>query len=142
MSESIEKNLSAAAGEYLVLGELLKRSNMAFLAQGPTQRGWDIIIVDKCNRQFKKIQVKAIDWPCSKNNAINLTTPFEFDYLVIVLLQRNKQRSRFFILTKEDAKQYLSKKNNKRKDKKQTITISNKNLKDLGKKEDNWKILT
>ena len=125
-----------------MLGELLKRSNMAFLAQGPTQRGWDIIVIDKCNRQFKKIQVKAIDWPCSKNNAINLTTPLEFDYLVIVVLQRNVQRSQFLILTKEDAERYLSKKNNERKDKKQTITISNKRLKDLKTKKDNWKILT
>lgn len=138
MSESIDKSLSAAAGEYLVLGELLKRGNLAFLAQGPTQPDWDILVVTNCTN--RRVQVKTVDWPCSKNKAANFRFPLEFDYVVIVLLQRNKKRSRFFLLKKDEIEQHLSVPNPSRKGGQRTLTISDAKLKELKSNEDNWEM--
>lgn len=59
-------SVSAAVGEYLVLGELLKRNIEAYLAHGEIQKGWDIVIVT--NESTKRVQVKTIDWPNSKRS--------------------------------------------------------------------------
>ena len=133
--------INAAAGEYLVLGELLKRGKEAFLAQGPTQKGWDIIIVsnsEQCN-QNRKIQVKTIDWP--ERDSVQINQSRDFDFLVIVLLDKAKQRSRFLILDKENIEQYLSKENPCRTDRNRTMNINNKKLEQLHGFEDNWDLL-
>lgn len=137
---SIDRNFSAAAGEYLVLGELLKRQHQAYLALGPTQPDWDIVIFGGSNPV--KIQVKAIDWPCSKNKAVNVKPPIRFNYLVIVLLERQNSRSRYLILSKREVEEHLSKENLKRKDPKRTITISKTTLEKNEKNwEDKWDVL-
>ena len=99
----------AAAGEFLVLGELLRRHIEAYLAQGPTQPGWDILI--RQNGAFKKVQVKTIDWP--RHTAVNITPSTVsghdaesdetqcFDVMVVVLLQKDSTHSRFLFLTPE-----------------------------------------
>ena len=69
---SMSKNaptLHAAAGEHLVLGELLRLGIEAYLAQGSTQPGWDILT--RQNGAFKMVQVKTIDWP--ENRAVNIS---------------------------------------------------------------------
>ena len=135
MSDS--RSIHAAAGEYLVLGELLKREKMAFLAQGPTQRGWDIVIVadhKQCG-QDKKIQVKTIDWPNWRAVQINMSS--DFDALVIVLLNRNQNRSRFLIFDKKDIEEHLSEKKLHRANR--TMTISDQKFEELKDRyEDNW----
>ena len=135
------RSIHAAAGEYLVLGELLKRGKEAYLAQGPTQKGWDVIITadsEQCS-QNKRIQVKTIDWPTRRPVQINPSNGF--DFLVVVLLNKANQRSRFLIFDKEDIEPYLSKKNPKRINR--TMNISNRRLSQLsgGGFEDNWNLL-
>ena len=135
MSESLDKALSGPAGEHLVLGELLKRGHAAFLALGKTQSDWDIIIMRDTGD--KLVQVKAVDWPCSKNHAAKFShkPPFYFDYLVIVLLRRDMERSQFFLFTKDKAESLVAGKEEK------TITISGTMLKREAVHEDNWAIL-
>ena len=140
MSDS--RSIHAAAGEYLVLGELLKREKMAFLAQGPTQGGWDIVIVSdhkQCG-QDKRIQVKTIDWPNRKAVQINMSN--DFDSLVIVLLDKGKQKSRFLIFDKQDIERHLSKENPSRKGRERTMNIGVRKFDELkGQHEDNWDLL-
>ncbi len=59
----------AAAGEYLVPGELLRRDIEAYLAQGPAQSGWDILTRQKDT--FRHVQVKTIAWPSQR--AVNIS---------------------------------------------------------------------
>jgi len=61
------RSVSAAIGEYLVLGELLKRGAEAYLAHGKTQKDWDVVLVH--SDRPKRVQVKTIDWP--KQLAVN-----------------------------------------------------------------------
>ena len=136
-----KKSIHAAAGEYLVLGELLRRGRMAFLAQGPTQIGWDIIIVpdsEQCDHN-KKIQIKTIDWPC--RNAVQINLNNNFDFLVVVLLNREDRMSRFLICTKEDIEPHLSPENSCRGDKNRTLNITKDRLTALCTYEDNWDLL-
>jgi hypothetical protein len=58
------RSVSAAIGEHLVLGELLKRGAEAYLAHGETQKGWDIVLVHRGSPL--RVQVKTIDWPTHK----------------------------------------------------------------------------
>ena len=139
---SDNRSIHAAAGEYLVLGELLKREKMAFLAQGPTQIGWDIVIVADHNQcgQNKKIQVKTIDWP--NRGAVQINMSNDFDSLVIVLLDKEKPRSRFLIFDKRDIEGHLSEENQHRTDPNRTMTISDQKLDELkDQHEDNWDLL-
>ena len=114
---SMSKNaptLHAAAGEHLVLGELLRHGIEAYLAQGSTQPGWDILT--RQNGAFKMVQVKTIDWP--GNAAVNISpstvrdkhhAQFDqtqcFDVMVVVLLCKNMPRSRFLFLTPEEVRE-------------------------------------
>ena len=140
---SDNRSIHAAAGEYLVLGELLKLEKMAFLAQGPTQIGWDIVIVADHNQcgQNKKIQVKTIDWPNRKAVQINMSN--DFDSLVIVLLDKGKQKSRFLIFyEKQDIEGHLSEENPSRTDPNRTMYISDQKLDELkDQHEDKWDLL-
>ncbi|MGZ2747196.1 hypothetical protein [Burkholderia stagnalis] len=87
------RSVSAAIGEHLVLGELLKRNIEAYLAHGETQKGWDVVIVT--NESTRRVQVKTIDWP--NQMAVNGKFSDGFDYLIVVLLDRPNPRSRFFV---------------------------------------------
>lgn len=41
----IEKSVQGTIGESLILTELLKRGHEAYIAHGPTQKGWDTAII-------------------------------------------------------------------------------------------------
>ena len=139
---ALNQNLSAPAGEHLVLGELLKRGYRAFLAQGPSQPGWDIIVVDEeQDKRPVKIQVKTIDWPLTYTVNVPEKSLCQFDFMVVVLLQRRKCRSRFLIFTRTDVKSILSMPNPNRADKSRTFNIGqnweNVSCK-IKRKEDQW----
>ena len=42
----LDKSVKCAIGESLVLAELLKREHEAYIAHGPTQKGWDIAVLE------------------------------------------------------------------------------------------------
>lgn len=132
------RSVSAAIGEYLVLGELLKRNIEAYLAHGETQKGWDVVICT--NESTKRVQVKTIDWP--KQQAVNGRFADDFNYLVVVLLDRQNPRSRFFVFDHEELDALLSSPNLERRDRNRTLTMSKKSIASSMKlHEDNWKIL-
>ena len=128
-----DRTFHAAAGEHLVLGELLKRHVDAFLTNGRTQKGWDILVVEPCG--FKKVQVKAIDWP--KSTPVNVSSAMGFDAMVVVLLQTSKKRSRFLILTAEEVQGHWTTPKPGRTDNNCTMTVP-KNLRGFGCHEDRW----
>jgi hypothetical protein len=132
------RSVSAAIGEYLVLGELLKRGSEAYLAHGETQKGWDLVIVRESAP--KRVQVKTIDWPSQQ--AVNGNLTDGFDFLVVVLLDRTNARSRFFVFPINVLDALISAPNNKRTGGKRTLTMSKKSMSEkLSAYEDNWSIL-
>lgn len=132
------RSVSAAIGEYLVLGELLKRNIEAYLAHGETQKGWDVVIVT--NESTRRVQVKTIDWP--NQLAVNGNFAGGFDYLVVVLLDRLNPRSRFFVFEHGELDVFLSAPNELRAGGKRTLTMSQKSMDSrLKLHEDNWKTL-
>ena len=135
MPES-DRMFHAAAGEHLVLGELLKRHIEAYLAQGPTQQGWDILVPESCGRT--KVQVKAIDWP--KSRPVNVNSALGFDVMVVVLLQRECARSRFLVLTAEEVERHWAIPKPSRRDRQCTMTIP-KDLRGFECHEDRWEKL-
>lgn len=124
-----------------MLGELLRKEISAYLAQGPTQKGWDIIF--KNGKALKTVQVKTINWP--KEKAVNGNLTSGFDFLVVVLLNVAQQHPRYLIFKVNEVESYLSKVNPNRKGKgKRTLTVSNKKLSENGtlkKFENNWRIM-
>lgn len=139
MSES--RSYSTAAGEHLVLGQLLRLGVGAYLAQGPTQKGWDIIF--ERGNSLKTVQVKTISWP--KEKAVNGKLTSGFDYLVVVLLDKDEKHPRHLVFEVSEIEQYLSKENADRKSKgHRTLTVSDKSLKQGGKLRDfesNWRVM-
>jgi hypothetical protein len=135
------RSYSTAAGEHMVLGQLLRKGANAYLAQGPTQKGWDIILIQ--NHKPRTVQVKTISWPKEKAVDGNLTSGF--DFLVAVLLDKKNPHPRYLIFKADEVKKHLSKANPKRKDKrKRTLTVSSKKLKEGGTLtdyENNWKVM-
>lgn len=132
------RSVSAAIGEYLVLGELLKRNVEAYLAHGETQKGWDVVIMT--GDRIKRVQVKTIDWPTQL--AVNGKFTKGFDYLVVVLLDREKPRSRFFIFEPTELNELISKPNESRVGGNRTLTMSQRSISGhLKEHEDNWNIL-
>jgi hypothetical protein len=132
------RSVSAAIGEYLVLGELLKRNVEAYLAHGETQKGWDLVVV--ADESTKRVQVKTIDWP--NQYAVNGNFTDGFDYLVVVLLDRRNPRSRFFVFPHQELDSILSAPNESRTGGKRTLTMSKIALTSrLALNEDNWKLL-
>jgi len=130
---AVSGSTSTAIGEYLVLGEILKRDLEAYLAHGNTQKGWDIAVVKK--NGTKRIQVKTINWPVSK--AVNGDFS-SFDFLVVVLLNNSHPRSRFFVLTQKEIEPLLSPPNINRKNNKRTIAFSEKFIERNKRFEDAW----
>lgn len=132
------RSLSAATGEYLVLGELLKRGAEAYLAHGETQKGWDIVIVHDTG--LRRVQVKTIDWP--NQLAVNGTLTSGFDFLVVVLLDRKNQRSRFFVFSAQKLGTLISAENPNRAGGKRTLTMSKRAITaQLKSHEDDWPVL-
>ena len=132
------RSVSAAIGEYLVLGELLKRGIEAYLAHGETQKGWDVVIFT--NESTKRVQVKTIDWP--NQHAVNGNFTDGFDYLVVVLLDKLNPRSRFFVFKLEELEVLLSAPNKQRLGGKRTLTMSKKTMDSRVKlHEDCWQVL-
>lgn len=132
------RSVSAAIGEYLVLGELLKRNVEAYLAHGETQKGWDLVIVRDMGA--KRVQVKTIDWP--NQLAVNGNLTEGFDYLVVVLLDRRNPRSRFFVFSCHELDDLISAPNANRSGGKRTLTMSQKSMTGrIQNYEDNWDIL-
>lgn len=124
-------SIHCAIGEYAVLAELLRQGFDAYLAHGPSQKEWDIMVMS--NPNIKRIQVKTISW--LEKSAVNGNfESLNYDYLIIVLLNKDKDNTIskpmiYLILSKSEAMEICSKRNNKRKDGKQTITVS-KNFRD------------
>lgn len=132
------RSVSAAIGEYLVLGELLKRGSEAYLAHGETQKGWDLVIVHEISP--KRVQVKTIDWP--NQAAVNGNLTEGFDFLVVVLLDRANPRSRFFIFPVGEMDSLISAPNKNRAGGKRTLTMSKKSMETkFFVYEDSWNIL-
>ena len=132
------RSVSAATGEHLVLGELLKRGAEAYLAHGETQKGWDIVLVK--DGGAKRVQVKTINWP--RQHAVNGKLTDRFDFLVVVLLDREKPRSRFFVFPAQILDPLLSTPNEERKSGNRTLTMSKRAVTGaLSQYEDNWHVL-
>ena len=134
----ISSSVSAATGEYLVLGEMLKRGYEAYLAHGETQKGWDLVILQKSI--LLRVQVKTIDWP--RILAVNGKLTDGFDFMVVVLLDRSNSRSRFFIFPVNILPTFISSENPSRGDGNRTLTMSVKSIDGhLAPFEDAWDLL-
>lgn len=125
---------TAAAGEYLVLGELLRNRKEAYLAQGSVQPDWDIICIE--NNNIIRIQVKTIDWP--NQTAVNIDDRSKYDRIVVVLLDREETAPTYYIFSKDEIDLFLSKKNPSRKTHKRTITFGKNAKSKYCKYQSNW----
>ena len=113
------KSLSGPAGEHLVLGELLRRGHEAYLAQGETQKGWDIVLLKETGKNIR-IQVKSIDWP--NEAAINGKFESGFDLLVAVLHDR-ANTVRYLIIPQPELEPLISAPNRNRDGGQRTLTV-------------------
>lgn len=141
MSSNLSKSVTCAIGEYLALAELLKRGHEAFIAQGPTQEGWDVAVIIR-DGEFERVirvQVKTIDWPKNNRRTVTLSNALAFDYLVVVLLDLEKAHSRYLILSKSEIDALASPENPDRNNKSRSWYIA-KNFSelDVGVHEDKW----
>ena len=135
-----------AIGEYYSLCELLLAGKEAYLANGATQKGWDILVLE--NNKTIRIQVKCIDWKAKGQSAIKgMFYNKEFDYLVIVVLNLKDVKFTPFIFEHKKLKEknnnerntlidekghlYFSKRNDKKPTEKQTIAISTLKKEDI-----------
>lgn len=119
MNTDLSKSVTCAIGEYLALAKLLKDGHEAFIAQGPTQQGWDIAVITRTEELEKitRVQVKTIDWPREKRRTVTLSNEMAFDYLIVILLDRTKPHSRYLVLSKSEIDALASKENPDRKGK-------------------------
>ena len=136
-----KQSFSGAAGEHLVLGELLRQGYEAYLAHGKTQKGWDIVSLNESGKNIR-IQVKSIDWP----NELAVNGKFEsgFDVLVVVLHNREGY-PRYLIIPQNELESIISELNLERKGIQRTLTVG-KNFekhaeKNLAKYENNWQYI-
>lgn len=132
---SLDKSTIAAIGEYMVLAELLQRGYKAYLAHGPTNKGWDILV--EGDNMFIKLQVKTTT---KATITISPASRIGSDYTIIVLLGIPSQvdtqsNNRYLILSRKEVEKSISQKEEKRKDNNRTLTV-NKILKDAY--EDKW----
>ncbi|MBM3576039.1 MAG: hypothetical protein FJX39_10070 [Alphaproteobacteria bacterium] len=113
MSSDLSKSVTCAIGEYLALAELLKRGHEAFIAQGPTQKGWDVAIIRTHGESERviRVQVKTIDWPKNNRRTVTVSNALAFDYLIVVLLDLVKAHSRYLILSKSEINDLASAEN-------------------------------
>lgn len=120
---------TGAAGEHLVLGELLRRGQEAYLAQGAKQKHWDIVVI-QTDKSILRISVKSCAWPL--RTAIQIyfedskDSEKHFDVLVIVLLNVENPQSnpaRHLIIPHATVGSLLCNRSEKREDNKTTISI-------------------
>ncbi|HSP77092.1 MAG TPA: hypothetical protein VLQ93_01085 [Myxococcaceae bacterium] len=120
---------TGAAGEHLVLGELLRRGQEAYLAQGAKQKHWDIVVI-RTDKSILRISVKSCAWPL--RTAIQIysedskDSEKHFDVLVIVLLNVEDPQSnpaRYLIIPHANVGSLLCERDPKRKDSDTTIPI-------------------
>ena len=91
---------SDAIGEHYCLCELLLDGKEAYIANGATQKGWDIAVID--NDKTLRVQVKAINFQAKGQATIKGTfIEKQFDYLVIVLLNFNNSKYTTFVIPYE-----------------------------------------
>ena len=77
--------------------ELLLAEKEAYLANGLTQKGWDIAVLD--GEKTIRVQVKCINWNSSGQAAVKGTfISQEFDYLVLILLHFNNQKFTSYVI--------------------------------------------
>lgn len=108
MGVELEKSVKCAIGEHLVLAELLKRGKEAYLAQGPTQKGWDILVVEATESKIYRVQVKTIEWPEKRRRTITVSKGMAFDVMVVVLLDLPNPHSRYLVLSKDEVENLAS----------------------------------
>jgi hypothetical protein len=108
------------AGEFLVLGELLKRKVEAYLALGRTQRDWDIGVIKPGRNTPLRVSVKSINWP--ETDAVQIKPNDKFDVLVIALLNGEKSTI-FLVIPNEDVLKLLDAKKVDRPGGVRTITV-------------------
>jgi len=95
---------SDAIGEHYCLSELLLAEKEAYLANGVTQKGWDIAVLD--GDTTIRVQVKCINWQSSGQAAVKGTfISREFDYLIIVLLHFNNENFTSYVIPYEKLKE-------------------------------------
>ena len=141
MNSDLSKSVTCAIGEYLTLAELLKRGHEAFIAQGPTQKGWDVAVIKKSGEfeRVIRIQVKTIDWPKNNRRTVTLSNTLAFDYLVVVLLDLAKVYSRYLILSKSEIDALASTENPERDNKSRSWYIAKDFTEsDVGVHENKW----
>jgi hypothetical protein len=133
---SLSKSVKCAIAENLVLAELLKKEHEAYIAHGPTQKGWDIALF--VNNKVKRIQVKTIGWPVKDQRTITVSNELLFDYIVIVLLNLDGTHSRYLILTKSEINNLLSQENPNRINNSRSWYITAEIDKRISKFENAW----
>jgi hypothetical protein len=95
---------SDAIGEHYCLSELLLAEKEAYLANGVTQKGWDIAVLD--GDKTIRVQVKCINWRSSGQAAVKGTfITQEFDYLIIVLLHFNDNNFTSYVIPYDKLKE-------------------------------------
>ncbi|MBZ9614300.1 hypothetical protein [Clostridium estertheticum] len=136
----IDKNISCVIGEHYVLCELLRNEFQAYIANGSTQEGWDIIVILKS--KVLKLQVKTAQWIDKGTTAINgKFSEDNYDFLVIVLINFCSEKYTTFIISKNElemknekySRGLINMKNNKVLYTNKTITLNN--LKDNSTKK-------
>ncbi|WP_153020769.1 hypothetical protein [Pseudomonas sp. BMS12] len=105
----IDKSVKCAIGESLILAELLKRGHEAYIAHGPTQKGWDIVVIS--GQSIQRVQVKTIGWPEKDQRTVTVSNSLKFDFLVVVLLNLKQPHSRYLVCTKQEIENLLSAEN-------------------------------
>ncbi|NRB38571.1 MAG: hypothetical protein HRU20_08905 [Pseudomonadales bacterium] len=134
----MDKSVKCAIGESLVLAELLKRGHEAYIAHGPTQQGWDIVIVKDDN--IKRVQVKTIGWPKHNQRTVTVSNSLKFNYLVVVLLNLDEPHSRYLVCDKQEIDSLLSAENDERVSKSRSWYIAKdiNNDPSINKFENSW----
>lgn len=78
---------SGLIGEYHTLCELWRNSINALQATDPTQKDWDILILNRDSTSIEeKLQVKTLNWNNDASKVITGNWQGEYDYLVITVI--------------------------------------------------------
>lgn len=92
--------------EYYVICELYRNGFEALKAMNANQKGWDIIVFK--NDTNIKIQVKGIECKTKENTKTNPTITvdnFEFDFMILVLINYKDDKYRTLIIPKDKFKE-------------------------------------
>lgn len=92
-------------GEYYTLCELWRNGYNAISSDSPRQNGWDILILnDNSSEILFKLQVKCVNWevPIGTNRTIRGDFDGDYDYLVVVIINKSKDKYQLFFIPKSD----------------------------------------